>query len=265
MISPATNTRLHPCPDQLCADPYQDPCLATRAETRQRRPCQSRQRRATFTRTMQLRVQPSHGQCSLHPNRTAVSRPVEGCVQCRALAGVRNLDLDDPGEIVQINIAISATGASGMSSGGQHAAQVRQPGRGPYTVAAGAGSRRPRRTQTGPWISAAPTRRARCCGCARVRFIAGGPTRTPPAGPLSQPRRHAGRACAVRLETQRSRCPALAGVRNLGLDDPSAGRPDSHCNSGDRPIRACRAPAARSQFASGAVRAELFDTHAVTQ
>ena len=27
-------------------------------------------------------------------------------------------------------------------------------------------------------------------------------------------------------------CPALAGVRNLGLDDPSAGRPDSHCNFG---------------------------------
>jgi hypothetical protein len=26
-----------------------------------------------------------------------LSRPVEGCVQCRALAGVRNLDLDDPG------------------------------------------------------------------------------------------------------------------------------------------------------------------------
>ena len=29
-------------------------------------------------------------------------------------------------------------------------------------------------------------------------------------------------------------CPALAGVRNLGLDDPSAGRPDLHCNFGDR-------------------------------
>ena len=27
-------------------------------------------------------------------------------------------------------------------------------------------------------------------------------------------------------------CPALAGVRNLGLDDPSAGCSDSHCNSG---------------------------------
>ena len=40
-------------------------------------------------------------------------------------------------------------------------------------------------------------------------------------------------------------CPALAGVRNLGLDDPSAGRPDSHCNFGDRSIRACRAAAAR--------------------
>jgi hypothetical protein len=29
-------------------------------------------------------------------------------------------------------------------------------------------------------------------------------------------------------------CPALAGVRNLGLDDPSPGRPDSPCNFGDR-------------------------------
>ena len=26
--------------------------------------------------------------------------------------------------------------------------------------------------------------------------------------------------------------PALAGVRNVGLDDPSAGRPVSHCNFG---------------------------------
>jgi hypothetical protein len=43
-------------------------------------------------------------------------------------------------------------------------------------------------------------------------------------------------------------CPALAGVRNLGLDDPSAGCPDSHCNSGDRRIRAGRAAAALSQF-----------------
>ena len=31
-----------------------------------------------------------------------------------------------------------------------------------------------------------------------------------------------------------AKCPALAGVRNLGLDDPSPGRPDSPCNFGDR-------------------------------
>ena len=37
-----------------------------------REPRQSRQRRATFTRTMQLRVQPSPGQCSLHPDRTTI-------------------------------------------------------------------------------------------------------------------------------------------------------------------------------------------------
>jgi hypothetical protein len=61
-------------------------------------------------------------------------------------------------------------------------------------------------------------------------------------------------------------CPALAGVRNLGLDDLSAGRPDSHCNSGDRRTGAGRAAAALSQFPqSGAVRAELFGRHAVTQ
>ena len=38
--------------------------------------------------------------------------------------------------------------------------------------------------------------------------------------------------------------PPLAGARNLGLDDPRAVRPDSHCNFGDRSIRACRATAA---------------------
>ena len=39
-------------------------------------------------------------------------------------------------------------------------------------------------------------------------------------------------------------CPPLAGARNRGLDDPRAVRPDSHCNFGDRSIRACRATAA---------------------
>src|ERR1700742_2785856 len=38
--------------------------------------------------------------------------------------------------------------------------------------------------------------------------------------------------------------PPLAGARNLGLDDPRAVRPDSHCNFGDRSIRACPATAA---------------------
>src|SRR6202008_2855645 len=32
--------------------------------------------------------------------------------------------------------------------------------------------------------------------------------------------------------TGHRRCPALAGVRNVVLDDPSGGRPDSHCNFG---------------------------------
>ena len=40
-------------------------------------------------------------------------------------------------------------------------------------------------------------------------------------------------------------CPALAGVRNLGLDDPSAGCSDSHRNFGVRSIWARRAAAAR--------------------
>ena len=39
--------------------------------------------------------------------------------------------------------------------------------------------------------------------------------------------------------------PALAGVRNLGLDDPSAGCSDLHCNFGVRSIWARRAAAAR--------------------
>jgi len=47
-------------------------------------------------------------------------------------------------------------------------------------------------------------------------------------------------------------CPALAGVRNLCLDDPSAGRPDWHCKFGDRRIRACRAAAACSVSPSSA-------------
>jgi hypothetical protein len=34
-------------------------------------------------------------------------------------------------------------------------------------------------------------------------------------------------------------CPALAGVRKLGLDDPSSGRPDLHCNFGDLSIQVC--------------------------
>ena len=59
--------------------------------------------------------------------------------------------------------------------------------------------------------------------------------------------RHAGGMMPRPLEDCAG-CPALAGVRNLGLDDPSAGCPDSHCNSGDRRIRACRAAAPLSQF-----------------
>jgi hypothetical protein len=35
--------------------------------------------------------------------------------------------------------------------------------------------------------------------------------------------------------------PGLAGIRHLGLDDPSASRPDLHCNFGGRSIRVCRA------------------------
>ena len=57
-------------------------------------------------------------------------------------------------------------------------------------------------------------------------------------------------------------CPALAGVRNLGLDDPSAGRPDSHCNFGDRSIRACRAAASTQRKSlKRAVPAALLGTH----
>ena len=48
-------------------------------------------------------------------------------------------------------------------------------------------------------------------------------------------------------------CPALARIRSLGLDDPSAGRPGLHCNFGDRRIRAAAAgkPALELLVATG--------------
>ena len=45
-------------------------------------------------------------------------------------------------------------------------------------------------------------------------------TTRPPPSCLSRPVEHC------------EGCPALAGIRNLDLDDPSPGRPDSHCNFG---------------------------------
>ena len=42
-----------------------------------------------------------------------LSRPLENCAGCPALAGVRNLGLDDPSAGVQIYIAISASAAAG--------------------------------------------------------------------------------------------------------------------------------------------------------
>jgi hypothetical protein len=51
----------------------------------------------------QLRSQPSHEQRSLHPHSAHpeddnkhLSRPVEDCAECPALAGVRKLALNDP-------------------------------------------------------------------------------------------------------------------------------------------------------------------------
>jgi hypothetical protein len=75
---------------------------------------------------------------------------------------------------------------------------------------------------------------------------------TPPLPPQTNPELrnlHPNRTFLSRPVEDCEGCPALAGVRNLGLDDPSAGRPDSHCNSGDRRTRAGRAAAALSQFA----------------
>jgi len=48
---------------------------------------------ATFTRT----VQPSREQDKSPISHIFLSRPVEDCERCSALAGVRNLGLDDPG------------------------------------------------------------------------------------------------------------------------------------------------------------------------
>jgi Bacterial fructose-1,6-bisphosphatase, glpX-encoded len=132
----------------LCADPYQDPCLPTRAETRQRRPCQSRQRRATFTRTMQLRVQPSHGQCSLHPDRTSICLvQLKIARDAPRLLEFAILVWTIPAPVVQLHIAISATEASGRVERRQHSANslkrgrtggaVRQPRRHAMTTPAG--------------------------------------------------------------------------------------------------------------------------------
>ena len=61
-------------------------------------------------------------------------------------------------------------------------------------------------------------------------------------------------------------CRALAGVRNVGLDDPRAGRPDSHCNFGDRRIRgvSCGCSTRRKSLKRG-VPSKRFGTHAVTR
>ena len=61
-------------------------------------------------------------------------------------------------------------------------------------------------------------------------------------------------------------CRALAGVRNVGLDDPRAGRPDSHCNFGDRRIRgvSCGCSTQRKSLKRG-VPSKRFGTHAVTR
>ena len=61
-------------------------------------------------------------------------------------------------------------------------------------------------------------------------------------------------------------CRALAGVRNAGLDDPRAGRPDAHCNFGDRRIRgvSCGCSTQRKSLERG-VPSKRFGTHAVTR
>ena len=87
-----------------------------------------------------------------------------------------------------------------------------------------------------------------CCATNVPRDVRPAGASTSPAAP---PRREitvrsissrGGSQCLVQLKIARE----LAGVRNLGLDDPSASRQDSHCNFGDRSIRACRAATARS-------------------
>ena len=50
-------------------------------------------------------------QLSLDRTPPLLSRPVEDCAECPALAGVRNLGLDDLCSVVQIHLAISPTGA----------------------------------------------------------------------------------------------------------------------------------------------------------
>src|SRR6476620_4539055 len=61
--------------------------------------------------------------------------------------------------------------------------------------------------------------------------------------PTSQQQQTAKKTSLSRPVEDCEGCPALARIRSLGLDDPSAGRPDLHCNFGDRRIRACRSAA----------------------
>ena len=104
---------------------------------------------------------------------------------------------------------------------------------------------RHRRSRT-PGPPATPTRpRGPHSGSARESSLPAGPrpssskpatyVRTPQPPPQTNPELrnlHPNRTHLSRPVEDCERCPALAGVRNLGLDDPGPGRPDSHCNFG---------------------------------
>ena len=88
-----------------------------------------------------------------------------------------------------------------------------------------------------------PVRPRSCCETGRPRrhALSDPPTGQPPAAPspLTQhpftpsPRhRLTARSSVSRPSEDCEGCPALAGVRNLGLDDPSPDRPVLHCNFG---------------------------------
>ena len=232
---------------------------------------------------MQLRVQPSHGQCSLHPNRTHSICLVQLKIARDAprLLGFAILVWTIPVQVVQIHIAISATEASGrVLPRLQHSAQIRgktEAVRLPIRLPPASGfpfdhvELRPGRGSCRP-LRGGPTGAVGCWrgGCTAI-YRRNGLSQVGPPPPgrtrLSQPRPgHAGRACAVRLGD-----PKVTMPRACWCSQSWSGRSQRRSSRFTLQFRRPAHPGVSSGCStqpipsSRAVRAELFGTHAVTQ